>query len=90
VMALDNQTKVWYNVIMSEKLPPIGNRTFYLKGFTITRKMEFEGAKSEFTDILREIADVLDEMELTGADISTFNLMNNDKLKFNVQMLEKK
>ena len=75
---------------MSEKLPAIGDRTFYLQGFTITRKMDFEGSKEDFTDILREIADVLDEMELDGNDISTFSLMNNKDLKFNVQMVEKK
>jgi hypothetical protein len=90
VMALDKDLKVWYNESMNENLPKLGDRTFFLKGFTITRKMEFEGDRSDFTDILREIADVLDELELDGSDISTFNLVNNTKLKFNVQMLETK
>jgi len=73
-----------------EKLPPIGNRTFYMQGFTITRKIDFEGSKEAFTDILREIADVVDEMGLDGTDISQFTFYNNKTQKFNIQLLEKK
>jgi hypothetical protein len=75
---------------MSENLPPLGNRTFYLKGFTLTRKIEFEGEKSAFSDILREIADVIDETGLDGTSISSFSMNNNQTLKFTLQLMEKK
>lgn len=57
-----------------------------MKGFTVTRKMEFEGDKHDFSDILREIADVVDELELDGRHISTFTTTNNTQLKFSLQM----
>jgi hypothetical protein len=91
VKALDKLTKAWYNVVMGEeKLPPIGSRTFFMKGFTITRKMEFEAPKGEFTDMLREMADILDEMVMDGSDISTLTFTNNDRQKFVMQLIEKK
>jgi uncharacterized protein YfaS (alpha-2-macroglobulin family) len=91
VKALDKLTKVWYNVVMSEeKLPPLGNRAFYMKGFTITRKMEFEAPKANFIEMLREMADVLEEMDMDGSDISTLTFTNNDRQKFVMQLIEKR
>jgi hypothetical protein len=50
---------------------------YFLSGFELTRKIVLQGATTEISDMLRELADILEDIEIEDGDKMSSLSVNN-------------